>query len=278
MTHLPTRMIARTVAALAALLILIACEKPFDPASLIQSRRFLAIVAEPLEVAPGGTVVFRAVVTDANGTLYRGPIGWTVVGGDALRLEGGSDLLGDVVEQAADEPFIWQVPDREELTKRFGALEENGLLLTVAASAFASGDLFGGDLVGEPIPAFKLFVVSEREPSERWTNPILERVSVTAPSEGNLEPDENGEYRTDADKVILEAVPGEWGDRISFHWFSTESDFDPDDGAVQTFAPGSKKRFRVYCVLRNSYFFQHDDATRTRVTGIDWEAVDLRFE
>ena len=264
----------------AVVMLLLSCEEPFDPASLIKKRRFLAIVAEPLEAAPGGVVTVTAVVADADGSLYEGPVVWSVVGGDMLRVEGQTEAEAaeSFIQQPAGEPFVWAVPDQQELARRYGPGEENGWMLTIGASVFESGNLFGGNLVGEPIPAYKLFVVSNRDVADRMANPQLDPLSVTRASGDQLSPNETGIYETTSSKVILRALPKQSSDRYSFHWFSTYEDFEPDDTAVATLKPAEKGLVRTYCVLRKAYFFEHDDQSRTRITGIDWEKASVRFK
>jgi hypothetical protein len=266
------------IATLAVLAFVIGCEEPFDPASLIQTRRFLAITATPLEAAPGETVTFRAVVTNEDGSLHEGSIAWTIATGDALRLAGNFEAGDDPVTQSASEPFVWTVPSREELVEQYGIWEERGMLLTVGATAFESADLFGGELVGEPIPAFKLFLVSENDPEDRLVNPVIDKLTVETTSGTQLIPGIDGVYETTSSKVILKAFTDESSDRLSYHWFSTEDDFDPDGKSSQKLDPGNRGAESVYCVMRKTHFFDHDDGTRTRFTGIDWKKADIRFE
>ncbi len=271
---------ARAAAVVAAMVIVTACQSPFTSPSLIQGRRFLAIVADPLESAPGGTVAFQALVVNADGTLFTGPIGWTVVGGDNLRLATGTNPLtsGAVVETPASEPYNWPVPATADLTSRYGAMEKNGLLLTVGALAFEPGNLFQGEPVGASIPAFGLFVVSNGGSSEPMSNPALERIAVLNAAGNELTPDAQGEVQTTDRKAFLHAITDDAGGDLSFAWFSTDSQFAPAEGAFQSFRPAGKGLYRVYCVLRRTYDFVHDDHTSTMITGIDWQTVAIRFE
>ena len=269
----------RTITKLAAamvLLLVLCCEEPFDPASLIQKRRFLAIVADPLEAAPGEAARFRAVVTNAGGTLYEGPILWSVVGGDGLRLQGEIEAES-YVELPASEPFVWTVPSQAEMTQQYGPAQKSGWLLTIGASAFTSGNLFVGQLIGEPIPAFKLFAVSNRDPADRMENPVIEWLEVTGESGTELLPDTDGAFETTESKVIFRAVPDTNSDRFSFHWFATEENFESGGGSRESLRPDGKGFYRIYCVLRKTYFFEHDDDRRTRITGIDWATAEVRF-
>jgi len=250
------------------------CTEPFTSATQIQSQRFLGIAAEPLETAPGSAVTFKALVTDKDGSLYEGPIAWAIVGGSGER-EGGRENVNpeDVyLQMPGDPPFTWQVPGEDEIRQRYGGIEQNGVLLTVTATAFKNGDP-----TDEPITAFKLFVVSLRPEESRMTNVALEEIKVSDPS-GALAPDADGVYHTTADKVSLHAVAESNDDHLTYHWFSTAKDFAPDLEAVQKLKPKHRGDKSVYCVLRRSYWFVHDDDSKTRVTGLDWQRVEIEFE
>lgn len=269
-----------TLAVLTVFLFQISCEEPFEPASLITKRRFIAIVPDPVEAAPGEKITFTAVVTNEDGSDYDGPIGWAVVGSNSLRLGESFDIsqVEDYSVVAALESFVWQVPEKEELESRFGQMQANGMLLTVAASAFGDGNVFQGQVLGGAIPAFKLFVVSERAPEDRMTNPAIESISIFEPSGDEVEVDEDGEYSTDSSKVTMKAKPDQPGNRLSFHWYSIEKDFDPDYEAAQIFDPDSVGLYPVYCVIRRAYYFDHDDGSRTMISGINWEKINIRFK
>lgn len=261
---------------LAGLFAASACEEPFEPASLIDSRRFLAITVDPLEAAPGDTVAFRAVVADSDGSLYEGPIVWAIATGEAVRTVGDFQAIDEPLRLPAAKPFTWVVPSREELAERFGRWEAGGMLVTVGATAFDSADVFSGELYGEPIPAFKLVVVSERNPRDRWTNPNLEDLSVETADGSSLVPQPDGTYQTTSPSLILRAIPEEDAMRQSFHWFATSDEFDPDNGRVQGLKLAAAASTSVFCVLREMHYFHHDDGTRTRVAGIDWTRVEIQ--
>ena len=252
-----------------------ACEEEFDPASRITSQRFLGVVADPLEATFGETITFRALVTESDGSLYDGPIAWAVVGGDELRMEGqGPDDPADLfLEMPSGPPFTWTVPPTEQFQELYGPLGQNGLLLTVGATAFK-----GGDLNSEPIAAFKLFVVSGRSADQRMVNPAIDRMRVIEPTGNEVMPNAKGQYVTDSGRVTLRAIPDQYNDRLTYHWFSSEKDFEPDLEDTQKFSPGSTGSFDVFCVLRKSFFFEHDDGSQTRLTGMDWEHVRLKIQ
>ncbi|MBZ0274163.1 hypothetical protein K8I61_19140 [bacterium] len=270
--------IAKALALLAFFAALPACEEPFDPPSVIQSRRVLAITADPLEAAPGETFAFRAVVANGDGSLYDGPVVWAIAGGDALRLAGDLAAAEEPVRLAASEPFFWTAPDAGDLAARYGEFESRGLLLTAGATAFESANIFSGQVAGAPIPAFKLLVVSDRAPDERFRNPVLAEIVVRGPGGVPLTPGDDGVYATDARKVILEARAASTTGRLSYHWFATDDGFEPRDKSTHALSPGRTGLVHVWCVIRATHFFDHDDGTRTRVAGIDWKRVAVRFE
>lgn len=248
------------------------CNIDFDPPSEIQSLRFLGVIADPIEAAPNETTTFTAIVTNANGTVYEGPVAWLIVGGDQLRETGEGDFSVDdlFLQLSPETPFAWAVPSRDEMTARFGPPQENGWLLTVAASAFKNGDI-----EDEPKTAFKLFVVSERDVDQRFENPVLQEVRVKAGGDP-LPPDAEGQYVTQRNRVNLRAIVDQTSGDQTFHWYATTNDFEPDLDAEQTLDPGSNGTYRLFCVVRESFFFVHDDNSLTRVTGQDaWQGTVL---
>jgi len=250
------------------------CDVEFDPPSEIQSLRFLGMIAEPLEGTPGGTITFSAVVAEADGNVYDGPVAWAIVGGEQLRATGetGDSPTAIYLQPSPDEPFVWAIPSAGELAAAFGAPEENGWLLTVAASVFENGDP-----TAEAKAAYKLFVVSDREPEQRLRNPVLVDVQVAAGG-NRLQPDADGQFLTRRSRVDLRAIVAEPNGDQTFHWFATSDTFEPDFAARQSFNPESPGSYRVFCVVRESFFFEHDDNSSTRVTGQDaWNAT-IRFE
>ncbi len=252
-----------------------ACDIEFDPASKIDSLRFLGIVADPIEAAPGEQITFRAIVTNKNGTQYTGPVAWAILSGDQARLTGDVDDIdiGDFyLQPSPDAPFVWTVPAVRDLQTEFGPLQSRGLLLTIGATVFEDGDLDG-----EPRAAFKLFVVSERDPADRIQNPVLENVNVTAGGQV-LNAGDQGEFVTSASKVKLTAQVDEKDRDQTFHWFATTDDFEPNFQNEQTLDPDKKGRYGVYCIVRESFYFAHDNNSRTRVTGQDYWQGFVRFE
>jgi len=65
---------------------------------------------------------------------------------------------------------------------------------------------------------------------------------------------------------------------LTYHWFSTTKKFEPDFTAKQKFDPGKAGRYSIYCVIRGSHFFKHDDGDETRITGQDWQLIEIKFE
>ncbi|MDP8222595.1 MAG: hypothetical protein P9L99_04490 [Candidatus Lernaella stagnicola] len=251
------------------------CDLEFDPASEIKTQRFLGIIADPIEAAPGEPITFRAIVANGDGSLYEGPIAWAIIGGDAARLTGDTenvDINDFYLQPSPDLPFEWMVPEIDEFETAFGPLQSNGQILTVGATAFKNGDL-----ESEPVFAYKLFIVSERAEDDRLRNPELLDVEVKAA--GNvLSPNEEGRFVTGAKEVKLTAQVDQKDADQTFHWFATTDKFEPDLEDEQTFDPDGTGRFSVYCVVRESFFFVHDDGRRTRVTGQDFWRGDIRFQ
>jgi hypothetical protein len=257
------------LAILVTSLTLAACDLEFDPASDIQTQRFLGISVDPIEAAPGDQVTFTALVTNADGTLYEGPMAWALLGGDTGRQSGEfdeGDINPDYVffQPTPAIPYVWTVPSLEVIERDFGTLQDNGLIVTVGASAFKDGDP-----TSDTIFAYKLFVVSERDEDERFVNPVLETVEVTA-GDQPLPENDYGNLVTGADKIRLEAIVDETDSDQTFHWFATSSKFMPDLDEVQSFEPENNGRYGLYCVVRESFFFIHDEGARTRITAQDW--------
>lgn len=262
----------QTAAVLIVILALAGCNLDFDPATLIKEQRFLAIIADPLEAAPGESISFSAVMTNKDGTLYEGPFAWMIISGDNLQ-EGEVDESAvnpdDLNFTANDEPFVWEVPAEADLADRFGPAQENGRLLTIAAVGFKNGDTEDKQII-----AYKLFIVSDRPAAERFVNPTIASVTVFGPEGAELTPNENGEYKTTADKLDIKAVPEQDDGDLTYHWFSTSEDWEPtfDDEGSQTFEADGTGWFGIYLVLRHSFYFIGDDGGRTRLTGIDaWQ-------
>ncbi len=265
----PKKNLGKTTLGLFLVLALGGCNLDFDPASLIEEQRFLAIIADPLESAPGETVSFSAVMTNKDGTLYEGPFAWLIVEGDGLQ-EGETDESDvnpdDLSFTENDEPFLWEVPAEADLAARFGPAQKNGRLLTVAAIGFKNGDV-----EDKTILAYKLFIVSDRPAAARFANPTIAAVSVFTPGGVELEPNQEGEYETTSAKLDLKAEPEKDDGDLTYHWFSTSEDWEPDfdDEGSQTFKAEGKGAFGIYLVLRHSFYFTGDNGGRSRLTGID---------
>lgn len=251
--------------------ILLSCDPEFDPPNLINTQRFLGIKAEPFEVAPGGTITFSALVVNEDGTPYDGAVAFFVTDGSDLRDSGEGDVNpADALVQLPDQaPPVWTVPSKEEIVSQYGGMQKNGIVLAVAAAA--------GDLENDPLIAFKMFVISERAEKDRFENPVIEKIEVTEPGGNELAPGEDEKFTTDESKLHLNAVPDEDGD-LTYHWFSEDKDFEPDFGPDQTFNPGNTGEYNVYLVMRERFYFIHDDDSRTMITGLDWQELPLVFE
>ncbi len=275
MKRIKVRMITTLISVAISIVILGSCGDEFEDASLIKTSRFLAIISDPLESAPGETINFYAVATNKDGALYKGPVAWSVIGGDDLRLGGETDVESEYTGFApsSDAPFAFKIPDKEKLIRDFGGWEKNGLLLTVSAAIFLNGPTSPPTEI-----AFKLFVVSERDAALRMKNPRIEKLEIIEPSGNIIQENQNHVYVTDGNRLTLRAVPIESSDRFSFHWFSTDDDFTPDLESSQLFKPNAVGKYSLYCVLRKTYFFEHDSNANTRITGIDWKRAELRFK
>lgn len=250
-----------------------ACDIEFDPPAVIKTQRFLGIRVDPLEAGPGDEVTFTALVVNKNGTRYIGPIAWAITGGDQVREEGESaDAVAGYLQTGPDDPFIWTAPSWDDLQAQFGPLDRAGSLLTVAAVAFK-----GGDVEQEPLVAFKLFVVSDRE-QKRYVNPNIEEMVVLDDNGEMLEPDESGEYGVGGRKATLRIEPDLEVEDLAYHWFSADKDFDPDFERRQKIERGDGELLDVYCVMRRIYRFTHGNNAYTYLTGMDWQTVRLRFE
>jgi hypothetical protein len=266
---------------------LAACETPFEPSTTIQKQRFLAVIAEPLEAAPGELITFSAVMTNGDGSLYTGPFVWAVLdaaafqtGGDSLDPDG--ELLGftDIdpedyyFQDEGGADFAWLVPDKDTLESDFGPPGENGLLLAVYVSGY-----LGGDPDAAARTAYKLFVVSERAPEDRLTNPVLDRINVNDTDGHAIEPNDAGVYVTGENEMRLRAASGTESGDLTYHWFATTTEFHPEDlSAKQTFAPGGNGNYAVYCIQRQSFFYYQAAGLKTRIMGTDWARLDTRFE
>jgi hypothetical protein len=266
-----------TAIALVILAILLAgCGEEFDPRAQINAQRFLAITVDPIEASPGETVTFGAAVTESDGSQYEGSIAWTILTSDAVR-EGENteiDATTSFLQMPGGPAFTWVVPEEKVLTEMFGEKQESGRLLTVAAVSFK-----GGELSGDPVTAFKLMIVSDRGPDERFDNPSIVDFYATNSSGERLDADEDGVLVTSRSRVIFTAVPDEFSTQLDYSWFSDSNDFEPEDLTdTQGFKPGKNGTFSVYCIQRKSHFFVSDDNARTRVAGIDWAMADIRFE
>lgn len=243
------------------------CNMPeFESAAYIDSQRFLGVRIEPLEAAPGEQVTITALVTRKDGLPYDGPMAWMVTGGNAAKAE--SDGAFDPALSAVTspgQPFVWTVPEREELEENFGPFGENGLLLTVIAAAFKNGDM-----ADEARLAYKMFVVSEREPETRLTNPALTELVVRQAGK-EIAPNELGQYPVADGKIEVQAFTDQANnDDLSFHWFSLDKDLQPEFSDTQTLKTNGHELLPVYCVLRQELFFEGDDGGRILLTGADW--------
>jgi hypothetical protein len=265
----------RSAAALACLATaaLCGCGKPFTSASFINDQRFLAIIADPLEASPGDPFTFSAVITNKDGSLYAGPVAWAVVTGDTLREQGQANIdPNDEYLQMPGQPgFAWLAPAAADLPAKFGSPEKNGYLVTVAAMAFENGDLNGASFA-----AFKLFIISDKPAAERDINPTIKYVDVFANGK-QITPGTKGSYFAPRGTAVLEAQPEQNLGALTYHWFATYEDFAPSLGATQKLAPDADGGYAVYLVLRQSYFFEHDDSTKTRITGEDWRRTEVVF-
>ncbi len=260
---------AVALACLAAAM-LAGCTEPFPSASYLDQQRFLAVITDPLEAAPGEEVSFSAVIANEDGSLYDGPIAWAVV---SMAMMSGQDIdPNDVyLQQPGEAAFVWSVPEAEDLPAKFGPPERDGYLVTVTATAFKNGDP-----QGEQLSATKLFIISNRPAGERRINPAIASLEVQAGGEA-LTPDDEGRYETSRSSVTLVAEPEtDLGD-LTYHWFATDEDFAPQLEHKQKFDPNGRGEYAVYLVLRQSYYFEHDNATSTRVTGADWRRVVVAF-
>jgi hypothetical protein len=166
---------------------------------------------------------------------------------------------------------VWTVPSATDLRAKFGPPEKNGYLVTIAATAFANGDPNGAQ-----ISAFKLFVISDKPAAQRAINPTIQSLDVLSGGR-SLAPDADDRYEAPGDSVTLEARPERDLGALTYHWFATDEDFSPDLDAKQKFAPGDHGAYSIYLVLRQSYFFRHDDSTSTRVAGEDWRRIEVVF-
>jgi hypothetical protein len=249
------------------------CEEDFQPASVIDTERFLAVVADPLEIGPGETITFSSLITEEDGSLYNGPVAWAILTNDMLRESSQANIDPDdaYLQMPGQPSFSWTAPDLDELTRKFGAAERDGFLATVVATGFRDGDPNG-----QSFSAFKLFVISTKPPAQRIANPTLTALNVIAGG-GPLTPDAEGRYEVPGRKATLAATPGEGEQSLTYHWFATLKDFEPDLGARQDFKPEKRGTFTVFCVLRESYYFYHDAHSKTRVTGEDWGRAVLVF-
>lgn len=252
--------------------VLPACDIEFDPPAVIKTQRFLGIRIEPLEAAPGDEVTFTALVVDKDGSLYEGPVAWAVVAGNQMREEGEADAgVVAYLQTGPEDPFVWTVPAWDELTAQFGPLERDGSLLTVAAAAFK-----GGDPQGEPLTAFKLFVLADRE-RKRYVNPRIEKMTVLDDRGVIVASDEDGRYNLRGDEATLWIEPDLDLKELTYHWFAAEQDFDPDFEKHQKIERGDKRTIDVYCVMRRVYRFRHGENMFTYLTGMDWQSARLRF-
>ncbi|HPQ68611.1 MAG TPA: hypothetical protein PKW95_05750 [bacterium] len=250
-----------------------ACDIEFDPPAVIKTQRFLGIRVEPLEAAPGDEVTFTALVVNKDGSLYEGPVAWAVVAGNQMREEGETDAgVVAYLQSGPDDPFVWTVPAWEELTAQFGPLERDGSLLTVAAAAFK-----GGDPQGEPLTAFKLFVLADRE-QKRYVNPKIEKMLVLDDRGVIMTPDEDGQYNLRGDEATVWIEPDLELDDLTYHWFAADEEFDPDFERHQKIERGDKRTLDVYCVMRRVYRFRHGANAFTYLTGMDWQSARLRFD
>jgi hypothetical protein len=249
------------------------CGKPFPSASYLDKQRFLAVIAEPLEAAPGEQITFTAVVANKDGTLYAGPVAWAVVTGASLR-EGGQAQLDphdEYLQAPGQPPFAWTVPAWDDLPAKFGSPEKNGYLETIGAVAFENGDPNGKQLT-----AFKLFIISNRPAAERDINPTIASLDVY--SNGALiAPAADGDYNVALGTAVLDAHPARDLGALTYEWFSNDKSFAPNFGATQKLVSPVTSELTVFLVIRQSYFFYHDDSTKTRLTGEDWRRVEVQF-
>lgn len=246
----------------------------FESAAYLDSQRFLAIQADPLEAAPGEEITFTALAVREDGQAYDGPMAWTIVGGNATQTEDSNTFdPATAAVTSPGQPFVWTVLDRDQLEERFGPFQENGLLLTVVAAIFKNGDMNQ-----EARMAYKMFVVSEREPDRRLVNPVLTEIVV---SQGGKEisPNTQGEYAVTDGKVELRAFTDQPDDDdLSFYWFSIDKDFEPDYSDSQTLKTNGHELLPLYCVLRQEVFFETDAGGRIRLTGTDWRSMQIRTQ
>ena len=266
----------------------IGCEDPFEPASKIESRRFLGIQADPAEATFSEQVRFSALIVNKYGSVFDsddGDIVWIISGDDIMRESAGADEgninLNNVwLETELTGPFIWQVPDKQTFTDTFGPLESRGKILTVTAVVFNKGqiDLSNPDFdidfdMKTNITAFKLFVVSEQPEQNRMLNPQISQVYVTDSDCNEIAVNQNDEYATSRGKVKINVIPEKKNKNLVFSWFTNEDDFEPDFEGYQELKRDGKGLANVYVVLRQDYFFKHDGNVRTRITGINWPDI-----
>ncbi len=240
-----------------------ACGDGMESQNTIESRRFLAIVADPLEAGYGETVNFFALVSESNGKIYDGPVNWSISRDDS---PDDSGLSLDFSSEAGGEA-TWEIPAKSELSSLLGPPEIKGYLLRATMTTAE----------GEHVEAYKRFVVSERDAADRIANPVIENMELGSGGEA-LEAGGDGTYATSRNEVTLTAQTSGNEDDLFFEWYSTRSDFEPDHDAAQTFEPGKNGTWTMYCVIREELEFEHDNSSVTTLAGIDWWRGVIEFQ
>ncbi|MBZ0271961.1 hypothetical protein K8I61_07980 [bacterium] len=262
--------------AVAVLAFAASCGIPeFDAPNIVESRRILAIRAEPREAAPGDTVTIEGLAVEKDGTPYVGPVAWIVTGSLDLNY-GEADTpdelpAGEAYLQPPDgPPFTFTVPEGRDFVERLGEYDPAGTVLTIAMAI--------GDLNADPTIAIKSLIVSDapvkQNPEFHEIRVIVEGKDV-APGEDGITP----VGRAGQIKLVADVEFPTGGD-ATFHWYSATRGIDFNvEKATSWRLPKKAGLYDLYCVARENSETIVGKAgdIRIRSAGVDWERVTVEI-